>query len=58
MIYHFNEYGLMSEIKYRMRELKLIFGLFGKQAIINITSLIWMSYRMIIFGTWGNGSGN
>jgi hypothetical protein len=45
----------MIEIKYRAIELKRIFSLFGGQAMLNITSLIWMSYRMIVFGTWGKG---
>ena len=45
----------MSEIKHRLIELKSIFNMFGGQAILNIKTLIWMSYRMIIFGTWGKG---
>jgi len=45
----------MYEIKYRIIELKNIFSMFGRQAILNIRTLIWMSYRMIIFGTWGKG---
>jgi len=45
----------MSEMKYRLDNLKMIFDLFGGNAIMNIKGLIWMSYKMIIFGTWGNG---
>ena len=44
----------MKEINRRYEELKMIFDLFGGNAIMNIKGLIWMSYRMIIFGKWGN----
>jgi len=45
----------MSEMKYRLDNLKMIFSLFGGTAMLNLKSLIWMTYRMVIFGTWGKG---